>query len=447
MRILIIQPGHYCSKTGTLLKSKHKKGLCPSFILPYLAALFPKNAEITIIDETLQDINFDVRYDLVGITVKTPQAQRAYEIGSIFREKNIPVVMGGYHVNLCPEEAANYCDCVIIGEAESVWGEFMQDFMSGTLKKRYTADKRFDMRSMSFPRFDLMDFDLYKAFYGTKVPLETSRGCFNKCSYCCTPEVYKGGIVYRPVKEVIEDIKRVRTDLPRIKRPLFVFIDDNLTSDPQRCEELFTALKPLKVKWSGYFSAQICKRPDIIKLAAESGCYSAFLGLESINPLALKASHKEFNIKGEYAAYIRLFRENNIILILGMMLGFPEDGPAIFGETVRFLDQYGIPVAVIHPLYPFPKTEIYDRLKKEGMLYDETFWQRPHNPYALFKNNNLGMEKDSLESIFESTLTQVMSIRSIFQRTWPTRKYFLPLFAYNVALKIMLKKRGIWAFI
>ena len=445
MRILIVQPGHYCSKTGRLLKSKHKKGLCPSFILPYLAAFFPKNAEITLIDETLQNIDFNIRYDLVGITVMTPQAKRAYEIGQQFRDRKIPVAMGGYHVNLCPEEAENFSDSIIIGEAEPIWDEFMADFLMGSLKKRYTAQKRFDMKSMVLPRFDLINFNQYKAFYGTKVPLETSRGCINKCSYCCTPKVYKGGIIYRPVNEVIEDVKRIIKDGLNIKKPLFVFIDDNLTSCPDRCEELFNALRPLRIKWSGYFSTQVCKQPDLIKLAARSGCFSAFLGLESVNTSALKAANKEFNIKEDYSAFAKLFRDNNIILILGMIVGFPEDYKSVFHDTVHFLNTHGIPVAVMHPLYPFPKTDIYHRLKQEGMLYDEEFWRKIHSPYELFKNSNLG--DDSLEGAFENMLSQIMSVRSILKRTWPTKKYFLPLFAYNIALKLMLKKRGIWAFV
>ena len=447
MRVLIVQPSHYLFKTGKLLKSKHKKGICPSFVLPYLASLFTKDTEITLIDETTQDVDFSVPYDLVGITVKTPLAKRAYEIAQNFRDRKIPVIMGGYHVNLCPEEAANHCDSLIIGEAESVWNDLIQDFRSGKPKERYISKSRFNMKSMTFPRYDLLDLSLYETFYGTKIPLETSRGCVNKCSYCCTPEVYKGGVIYRPTNEVVGDIKRIIKDFKRVKRPLFVFIDDNLTSNPSRCAELFEALIPLKIHWSGYFTSQICRRTELIKLAARSGCYSAFLGLESINVSALKAVNKEFNISIDYSSATKSFRANNIILIAGIILGLPGDSAATFRETIQFLDKNKIPVAVLHPLYPFPNTPVYEQLKMKGALNDETYWLKTHNPYSLFVNDNMDGQELSLEHLFEESLYRLTSYRSILRRTWPMKKYFFQLLAYNLNLRTLLRRKGIWAFI
>jgi len=447
MKILLVQPGHYSFKTGRLFKAKHKKGLCPSFVLPYLASLFPAGSDITLVDETLQEINFDEKYDLVGITVKTPQAKRAYEIAGRFRSKKIPVVMGGYHINLCPDEAEIHCDSMILGEAEPIWDSFINDLHSGKLKSQYITQSRFDMRAMSLPRFDLINFNLYSMFYGTKVPLETSRGCVNKCSYCSTPKVYEGGVVFRPLGEVVEDIKRVVKDFKQIKEPLFVFIDDNLTTNTDRCVQLFEALIPLKIKWSGYFSYQISKQRELVKLAARSGCYSAFVGLESINSSALGAANKSFNQIDDFSSIAELFRDNDIILVLGMILGFLEDRVGIFNQTIQFLIRNAIPVVVMNPLYPFPGTAVYDRLKEEGLLHDEKFWLNNHNPYSLFKNDNLLESNFTLENLFEESLKQLMSFDSIFKRTWPMKKYFIPLLIHNLSLKALLHKKGIFAFV
>ena len=445
MKILLVQPGHYDFRSGRLWTSRHKKGLCPSFILPYLASFFPKNAEITLIDETLTAIDFSQRYDLVGVSVKTPQAKRAYEIAGEFRRRGVPVVLGGYHVNLCPEEAADKADSIILGEIETVWDAFYQDFLDGTLKPRYQSLARFSMQSMRFPRFDLLPLRLYTTFYGTKIPLETSRGCVNHCSYCSTPEVYRGGIRFRPVADVVADVKRIQEEYAFIRKPLFVFIDDNLTTSRERAVKLFEALTPLRIKWSGYFTAQVCADRAFMKLAARSGCYSVFVGLESVNAVSLHAVRKEFNVLADFPTSIKTVQENGIILVLGMILGFQEDSLQTFERTKKFLADHPVPVVILNPLYPFPGTAVYEQLRREQRLRDEKFWLKDHNPYALFRNDNF-TEPEALQRGIEDILSQLMSLRSIYQRSRALRPYFVPLFAHNLSMKVLLKKKGIFAF-
>jgi len=447
MKILLLQPGYYDFATGNLIKKRHKKGLCPTFVLPYLASLMPKNAEITLVDETIQDIDFTQQYDFVGISVKTPQAVRAYEIAHIFRNKNTPVVMGGYHVSLCPGEAQEQCDAIIIGEAEYVWKDFLADFAMGLIKKRYVSDTRFDMHSMPFPRYDLLDWNAYSVFYGTKVPLETSRGCVHRCSFCSTPEVYKQGVRYRPVNEVVEDIKRIKKDCNYIKKPLFVFIDDNITANPNRACELFEALIPLGIRWSGYFTSESGFNSKLVKLAARSGCFCAFVGLESINSQSLESAHKEFNTVKNFTDIVKNFRDNRIIMAVGIILGFLEDTPVTFYETTDFLIRNSVPIAVLSPLYPFPGTPIYNSFVQKGIFDNPCFWLTKHNPHSLFRHDNLLNEGYTLEGLFDDSLAKLMSVKAIFKRTWPMKEFFVPLFIHNLALRYFLRKYGVFAFV
>ncbi len=445
MKILLVQPGHYNFQTGRLYKSRHKKGLCPSFILPYLASFFPREADITLIDETLQDIDFDVPYDLVGISVKTPQAQRAYEVAAEFRKRGVFVLLGGYHVNLCPDEAAGFADAVICGEIETSWDAFWNDFASGCVKQRYLSPERFSMQQMPFPRFDLLNLKLYSAFYGTKIPLETSRGCVNHCAYCCTPEVYRGGIRYRPIKEVVEDIKRFLKDYPGIRQPLFVFVDDNLTTSKDRAMRLFESLRPLRIHWSGYFSYQSCQDEELVASASRSGCYSVFVGLESINDESLNSVNKGFNTAQDFSAVLRRLEKHRIILVLGMILGFLEDDEQTFVQTKRFLTEHSVPMIVLNPLYPFPGTPVYRTLKRRRLLTDEKFWLKKHNPYALIRNENFSGSR-SLQTAIEELLAQMMTLRSILHRTKRSGPYRWPLLVHNVGIKMLLKQKGIFAF-
>ena len=445
MKVLLVQPGHYDFRTGRLGRSSHKRGLCPSFILPYLAAFFPKDAAVTLIDETLTPVDFSVPYDLVGISVKTPQAKRAYEIAAEFRRRGVPVVLGGYHVNLCPDEASEKADCVVIGEIETVWEEFFADFLRGTLKPRYQSSARFSMQKMKFPRFDLLDLKRYSAFYGTKIPLETSRGCIHHCSYCSTPEVYQNGIRFRPVDDVVDDIKRFRQEGPFVKKPLFVFIDDNLTASRERALKLFEALTPLRIRWSGYFTVQACADRSFVKLAARSGCYSVFVGLESVNALSLRAARKEFNVTANFSQAVRTLQEAGIILVLGMILGFPEDSAETFERTKRFLADNPVPVVLLHPLYPFPGTLVYEQLRRGQKLLDEKFWLKDHNPYELFRHGSFS-RPGALQKGMEDVLSELMSLRSIYRRSRALRQYSLPLFAHNLSMRVLLQRKGVFAF-
>jgi radical SAM superfamily enzyme YgiQ (UPF0313 family) len=383
MKILLVQPAHYTFPEGKLLKAKHKKGLCPSYILPYLASLFPQGAEIEIIDETLKDIDFQKQYDLVGISISTHFAKRAYEIANTFRDKNIKVVLGGYHVNLCPEEAEKYADAIIVGEAEVVWDDFLGDLYSRRIKKRYYATKRFDMKGMSFPRYGLLGLELYRAFYGTLMPVETSRGCSNRCDFCCEPQAYPGGVIYRPVQEVVHDIKKILVDYKHLK-PGFLFTAPNLTADPKHAEELFQALIPLKIRWAGFVSFHFCMDRKLVELASRSGCYSVILGLESINQPSLNSVNKGFNKLSEFPNIVKRLTRNNIMLTTGILLGLPEDSPETFTTTIEFLIKNRVAGAFINTPYPYPNTPFYNRLKEEGRLYDDKFWLKVHNPLELF---------------------------------------------------------------
>lgn len=441
MNVLLVQPASYSYFSGALIKEPHRKGFLSSLTLPYLAGLFPGDVVVDIVEESLQDIDFSKAYDLVCITLTTPIAKRAYEIARIFRDKGVPVVLGGYHVNLCPQEAEAHADAIILGEIEPVWNGLWEDFCSGKLKKRYVAGNRFNMQGMVFPRYDLLDYRKYSAFYGTRVPIAASRGCPHHCGFCCTPQVYPGGIIYRPVEEVVGEIKKILADCQNIKRPVFVFIDDNMTADFSRLEKLLQALIPLKIRWSGFVSTRFGMDQGMVRLARQSGCYAVFMGLESINQVSLDHVSKRFNQAREFPGIVKTLIENDIILTAGIMAGFPQDSVGTLQQTVKFLVDNRVASALINPPTPFPNTPFYNRLKAEGRLYDDHFWLKIYNPYGLFRQDHFS-GPDHFFSEFNNAAREFVSLQVVFKRAWAYKKYFMPLLAYNLMHKRWVHQRG-----
>jgi len=152
--------------------------------LPILAAHADDRFDIRIVDENIEDIDFNFAADLVGISLMTATAVRGYEIADFFRGKGIKVVLGGMHVFFMPDEASPHADAILIGEAEYSWNDLLDDFLAGRLKKIYRSEKLHDLKGLPRPRLDL----LKKGGYSLANVIETSRGCPHKCRYCAVAQ-------------------------------------------------------------------------------------------------------------------------------------------------------------------------------------------------------------------------------------------------------------------
>lgn len=205
--------------------------------LGILAALTPGDVEVVMYDDRMEQIPYGEATDLVAITVETFTARRAYEISARFRERGVKTVMGGMHAMLIPEEVAEHCDCVIVGDAEPVWETMLADFQAGKLKKRYDAVQPVCPQQNVLTRRDIFEGKGYLPI----TLLQFSRGCSHQCSFCAS-SVYFGARHYcRPVEEVVAEIRSQ-------KRKLLFFVDDNIVCNREKAKELFRALIPLRVR-------------------------------------------------------------------------------------------------------------------------------------------------------------------------------------------------------
>jgi radical SAM superfamily enzyme YgiQ (UPF0313 family) len=202
-----------------------------------LAGLTPKDVEIRFYDDRMEITPFDESTDLVAMSVETYTAKRAYQIASEYRKRGVPVVMGGFHPTLVPEEVSDYAESIVIGEAEGLWPQVIEDFRNGRLRRVYKQSQRPPLNGLRLDR---------SIFAGKRyLPvglIEAGRGCHFKCEFCAIQSYFNSTQTRRPTEEIIEEIKQV-------DKPLIFFVDDNITSNMDQAKEFFRALTRLKIRW------------------------------------------------------------------------------------------------------------------------------------------------------------------------------------------------------
>jgi radical SAM superfamily enzyme YgiQ (UPF0313 family) len=329
--------------------------------LPYLAALTPPGWDITLVDEQLTGIDFDGPVDLAAITTWTINSLRAYEVADEFRRRHVPVIMGGPHTCFYPEESAEHCDGVGIGEGEAIWQTMLNDAARGRLKQYYRAPHLEDLSNLPLPRHDLLDLSRYGRFRTFSV--QTSRGCPFQCGFC-SERLYLGPEYrFRPVLDVVEEIKRCG------EKNVF-FADSNFAGNVRHSMELMEALIPLKIRWSTLWPVHLCNMPDFMDLAKKSGLLHVNIGIESIDQETLSGLGKKNNKVGRYREALNNLRTREISYSLNFIFGWDTERQDVFSSTLDFLRQEKVPVAYFNILTPHRGTELYDRMLGEGRIID-----------------------------------------------------------------------------
>jgi len=360
---------------------KQRKAIIPPLGLAMVAALTPPDIEVSLTDENVTAIDFQKNPDLVGITALTSTSQRAYEIADTFRARGVKVVLGGIHPSILPEEAGHHADAVVIGEAEGVWPNLIEDLKANRLQKVYRQDKRPSLLSLPLPRRDLFAAGAYLL----RNTIATSRGCPYSCSFCTVTSFFGHTYRCRPVEEVIKEIETFNDN------KFVVFVDDNIVGKPKFAKELFRALIPHKIKWVGQASVTIARDDELLKLAAASGCIDIFIGFESLSPANLTAIGKKINVVDEYENIIRKIHSHGIAIHGFFIFGFDEDDEDTFKRTLRFAQKMRLESAQFDVLTPYPGTEIYESLDKAGRIVTRDWSQYGHD--LMFEPKSMSREK------------------------------------------------------
>ena len=333
-----------------------------------LAALTPEEHETRVIDENIEEVDFNERFDLVCISIITQTATRAYYLGDKFRQHDCKVVIGGIHATLMPEEAIEHADSVVIGEGEAVWDTVLDDAEKGNLRKYYKSGTRYDLRNSPVPRYDLLDIERYKMLW-----IQTSRGCPHDCEFCAASKVF--GIKYRH-KSVDQVVSEIEYAIDIWGNCQINFADDNIFFNRKYARDLLDKIAPLRIRWAASTDVSIGYDEEFLKKLRRSGCTVLLIGFESINEQNLKGLNKNDwkrrRVK-EYPKLIQRIQSHGIGIMGAFIVGFDNDKESVFDDVANFILDNNLYASQITVLTPLPGTRLRERLASDNRLLKSTW--------------------------------------------------------------------------
>ena len=403
MRLTLVHPCIGRRRNQPYIRSWQMEPLAPAT----LAGLTPRDdVEIRFYDDRTEPIRFDEPTDLVALSVETYTARRSYEIASEYRRRGVPVVMGGFHPTLVPDEARDYAESIVIGEAEDLWPRVVDDFRNGRLRSVYRQSGR---PSLERTRPDRSIFTGKR--YLPVGLVEAGRGCHFRCEFCAVQSYFSNTQTRRPIEEIVDEVRRIR-------KPLIFFVDDNITSNMDEAKELFRALVPLKIRWVSQASINAAHDEEFLRLIKASGCQGLLIGFESLNPASLRRMRKSFNtMHGGYERALENLRRHEIRLYVTFILGYDEDHGDTLEETLAFAERHKFYIVAFNHLTPFPGTPLYDRLRAEGRLLYDRWWLDPAYRYGMVPFVPRGMTAAEVEQRCIDARQRFYGYRSIARRS------------------------------
>lgn len=407
MKLFIIQPSHYRSR-GNRTVHKTRKRSVVGLTLPFLAAITPKEWEVSLIDEQLTDIDYDAPVDLVALTTWTINSLWAYQIADRFRQRGVPVIMGGPHTYFHADEAAQHCDAVGVGEGEGIWRTMLEDAAAGRLKKIYRGETLNDLSGLPFPRYDLVDLKKYGWF--TTFSVQTSRGCPFACEFCSERFYLGHKYRYRPTRDVIKEIKYSKA------KNVF-FADSNFAGKRAHTMELMEALIPLKLRWSALWSMDLCNNQEFMHLAKRSGLLHINIGMESIDQGTLDGMNKRANKASQYEETLKQLGAMGISYSVNLIFGHDTEKSTVFDATLEFLMRNKVPAAYFNILTPHKGTPLYDRMQEQDRILDAYNMGRWTGMNCYIKPKRHSPEE--LEDRVKALYRKFYSLPSMFSRLPP----------------------------
>jgi radical SAM superfamily enzyme YgiQ (UPF0313 family) len=406
MRITLIYPSVGRKENTPYVRAWQMQPLS----MALLAGLTPPEVELRFYDDRVEEIPFDEPTDLVALSVETFTALRAYKIARRFRARGVPVVMGGYHVTLLPDEAALEADAIIVGDAEPIWTQLLDDARHRNLKAMYDGRGR---RALSGVRLRREVFD--GKSYQNITLVEFARGCHFKCDFCSITAFHEANQNHRPARDVVAEMEATGSQR-------FFIVDDNIVSKPEKVRELCRELVPLGVNWVGQASIHIAQDDELLALMVKSGCRGVLIGMESLDPANLRDMGKSWNLAGgSYAESLRRFRDHGLAVYGTFVFGYDNDDALVIERSVEFARDHQLFLAAFNHLIPFPGTPLYRRLEQEGRLLKPRWWLAPDSRVGEVVFRPKQLDPAELEELCLAARRQFYGWSSIGQRLWDRR--------------------------
>ncbi|MBF0546295.1 MAG: B12-binding domain-containing radical SAM protein [Candidatus Riflebacteria bacterium] len=401
-------------------KPYYDRGRMEPLTFAVLAGMLPEDVDCVLYDDRFERIPFSKPVDLVAINVEIYTARRAYEISREYRKRGIKVVLGGYHVSMIPEEAAENADAIMIGDSEAIWPQVVSDSASGKLKKIYNGFFPPILKGLK-TKWEIFDG---KSYLPIRL-IQFSRGCINHCKFCATGTLYKRTHVCRPPEEVVNE-------LAEQKCQFVFFVDDNIIADPDTAKDLFRRLIPLKKKWIGQASLNFTNDPELMDLMKKSGCAGLVIGFETVVPENLALMEKNCNLQLEsYESAIEKTRKMGLMLWGAFLIGYDHDDINSIRKTVQWAIDHKFCFSAFNILSPYPSTIIYEEMKNQNRLLYDKWWldDRYHFGDAVFKPAHMTSEE----------LTDACF--------WARRRFNNPLTILKRALDFETNAKDLWSIL
>lgn len=395
---------------------------------------FP-DIEVDVYDESVEKIKKEaITADLIGISAMTPTFNKAIEYAQYFKKKGGVVFLGGAHASLMPEECTQYFDSVISGLANESLIELINDFKNGNLKNIYYQNKQLSFENFVHPTRDIYE---KKSIWGTELNMvQATYGCSNICEFCVQPHICNG-YHQRPIDDVIEEIKQ-------IKSSEIEFFDPNLSKDINYLKKLCEELIPLKKEWFAPLTISVSNNEELLSLLKKSGCTGALIGFESINNDSISTINKGFNQIDKYREAVQKFHEYNIEVTGSFVIGLDGETQESYKQLEEFIENSNIDYPRFTINTPYPGTHYFEKMKAENRI-STTDYSKYDCQHCVIKPQNFSAEE--IEKIYTQLWKKTYSLKSITKRLSyiksPSKRFIKCIQNYlsgKVYIKYILKK-------
>lgn len=416
MKLLLIHPQNVLQRHATGIYGRSLR--YAPLTMPTLKALVPGElrAEVRIVDEMVEDLDFGLEADLVGLTAITGTAARAFEIADRFRARGIPVVMGGVHPTLEPAECLEHADAVVKGYAERTWPVLLRDFAAGRLQRVYEDPEPLDPALIVPPDRS----GIHRRDYLGWCTVEMSRGCPNDCEFCISHRFHRGHLC-RPIGDVLAEIRG-------LKSRLLFFLDPNLIGNREHAKAFFRELIPLRKWWLGCASLDVADDPELLDLMARSGCRGLLMGFESVREATLRSASKSKNLGRSYAEVVDILHAHGILVQACFVFGFDADDVSVFEEAADYMERARFDLPQISIYTPFPGTAVFERMAAEGRILTRD-WSLYNGQNVVFRPARMTAEE--LARGTDLVRRRAYSLRALSRRLFIRPLWVKPLVALS----------------
>jgi radical SAM superfamily enzyme YgiQ (UPF0313 family) len=388
-----------------------KKCNLPTACLPLLAALTPDDHCVTIVDENVEPVDYDrlALADIVGLTGMVVQRHRMREILRELKARGVFTIVGGPWVSVQEDYFDALADVIFIGEAETTWPQFLEEWAEGRHRHRYEQLEPTDMTRVPVPRYDLLKVKNY--LFSS---IQFTRGCPFQCEFCDIIIMFGRKPRLKTSAQVIAELEAMRKQHMRIA----FIVDDNLIGNKVAVKKLLRDVAAWQAA-EGYpftffteASLNLSEDDELMELMDAANIGVVFIGIESPNEESLRETKKYQNVRkdGTMVDRVRKVQDSGLDVWCGMIVGFDHDDVRIFKAQREFMRQTDIMHAMVGMLAAIPKTPLYTRLKNEGRLDLEDEQEFGTNVIPL------GMTRDELREGYIGLMRDLYDPEFYFER-------------------------------